>query len=756
MYKASKGYSKSFIKPSSPIDALSTPNANKPSSFVSNTHTLKFHKPSFDLSGRQGITVAEFTTQPTPTYSAKAASKIQNSSKSPLTTKPKGKDFTTNNKDVIHKEFLKKQTYALVPKKKDGQTHDSSQAQLFEPFPPTKHSKRWSDYGGNSNYQIENQRGTVAERMTPDRCSRTDVTLEECRSTFSTLETQETLENEVLKQDKSTATKRKAATKVSTASSRFSLKNQNDSQKLLQEEFNQKKFVNGDLAWETKQNTYVKHKRESLPLEKVRLSSEETLSRNQQKSSLELKDSKLFCINHTNKKAKYIQVEPKTPKQGEKPKFFCSDCAVEAASNDVSVMKLQNPSSRVVTEESMINQFSIEDEIQRRTVTDPQECRNEDFSIQINRNKREQNVKNFLQKTHGILSKISSLESQQAKDRDHLQTNFQVISEKVNLFTTKIINNLKEQTNVMLTNLKTEYSKEITEQNKFSEHLERAKKGLLEMNTDIEKNYKNILNHIEENPYKEIMGKYNEELQTIEYQLGNATNLSKNIMKFLPSEKLSYFKRRLKTAVNESFSDSHSEANLTYNGSSFKERKHEKRDLPKMNTIGDFEDFLKSEENEEVLTAKQNPSAHVVVSFNNKDIFQNALKTSFKENEDPNYLQEEEFEQDCIKEVPSLETSFLSTRTDKVQSQTLSGASSLNKYVNLLDKVNQKKDSRTHYLKLGSLYEMGRKASHVYDHAHFIDFIENKLKDESIRETCQKSLFQSPSFKTSQENALIF
>ena len=316
MYKNIKGYSKSFIKPSSPIDAISTPNGNKVSSFVSNTHSAhpsKLHKPSYDLTSRQGITVAEFTTQPTQGYSIKTISKAQlTNPKSPMNAKPQGKDsFAQNTKDMKNKETIKKPTYAVLQSKKNEHAHDSSHSQLFEPFPATKHSKRWSDYSGNLNhYQIEKPSGVIAERMTPDRCSKNDLTLEECRSTFSTFETQETLETEVmLKQDNSISLKRKPMNKQSvTASNRFSLKNQNESKKILiEDKENQKRFVNRDLAWDTKQeNVFVKNKRESLPLEKIRTSSEEPFQKFQQKINSieikEIKDTKLVCINHNTKK----------------------------------------------------------------------------------------------------------------------------------------------------------------------------------------------------------------------------------------------------------------------------------------------------------------------------------------------------------------------------------------------------------------------------------------------------------------------
>jgi len=523
------------------------------------------------------------------------------------------------------------------------------------------------------------------------------------------------------------------------------------------------------------------------------------------------------CKNHNNKKAKYIQVGVENSLEQKISHYYCSECAVEAALKDGYVQKLETSTSRLHTEESKGSKEGHEGQGEVMKASKSSRKVEGKSENQYNKDRsatREVEVRGFIQKIQENLKKVPVLESKFLKEKNQLQTNLKTINEKIQEFTAKVVKVLQEQTEEMLTNLNVEFGREMIRLSSFSEKLKNTNKGLQEISTDIESNYKRILHNIDEKPYRMIMDKYMERLPSFEKFFYNAKNFHMDYTKFLPTEKIAHFKRILKTFMNEAFAGYTTDIEACNSRLSHNSRLNkEALSSPPMHEFktGEFEVFLRSEESEDVRGTKPNnpnntnntinttntintntintfSTNHMLVSFENKDIFQNALQNSIEPITTTNFTRDsqsntitsnvfvsdpEEFgnplflealktpklnfeiEAALNEEVSSFTEDDFSSYREKdssISSQTMSGSSSLNKYMSLLEKVNQKQDTRSQYLKSGRVYENGKKPSQVYDHVNLMNYIENKLKDENMREPCQKSLFQSPAFKEMDED----
>jgi len=442
--------------------------------------------------------------------------------------------------------------------------------------------------------------------------------------------------------------------------------------------------------------------------------------------------------------------------------YFCSECAVDAVQKNIPVQRLEIPTPQIKIQDNLETQPSVSsDEMNKGT--------------QKIWNSREDEIKNFLKRIEDISQKIPSYEKQCLNSKEQLKEHLNAIIARIHVFTAKMVDALHEQAEIFALNFKDEFEDETLRLNNSCDALQIMFQGLLEIERDIKNNYENILHNIEEQPYTNIMKTYNQKLESFDQLVNGIKNLPSHSTKYLPTERFSSFKRKLKTLSNDLFAEAYdqtaTETCVVKNSPPSSPPNYGTK------TIGDFEDFLKTEESEDE-TFKINSSrnhTNINISFKDKNVFQNALQNSIEtasngpyhafqnqtEASSPIFVEAQQaisshfpLDQNLIEEAsPFSEDTFIEYGQNN---EIPSGASSLNKYVHLLDKVSQKRDTRNNYLKKGSLYELGRKASLLYDHASFINFIENKLKDESIRETCQKSLFQSPTFEDPTSRSIIY
>ncbi len=302
---------------------------------------------------------------------------------------------------------------------------------------------------------------------------------------------------------------------------------------------------------------------------------------------------------------------------------------------DGNVQKLETNSSRLPTEESQISRDSKESKPETiKSSKSSFKSEEKSTNPHINRSKgREGEVKAFIQNIQDHINSIPSLETQFAKEKNQLQTNLKQINEKIQEFTGKVVKLLQEQTEEMMTGLNVEFGREMLRISSFSEKLKNTSKGLQEIVTDIESNYQRILHNIDERPYRMIMDKYMERMPNFEKFFASAKNFHLDYTKFLPTEKIAHFKRCLKATINETFTGfmTKTEApRLSYNSKHQKEimssQVHEIAPKPELEVL------LRSEESEvsgQSSTAMKNVN-HMIISFENKEIFQNALQSSME------------------------------------------------------------------------------------------------------------------------------
>jgi len=193
----SRTYSKSFVKNPNMADNGPKPKTSSFIGIIPNSSNPKGEKTTGgELSnGHKHTLSSNFGSS--NHHSRPSIKEKQALSKSPLPSKSKSKGKTTAQPNKQVKEQNSKKIFLLTTKTKSKSKEQEAFLAMGIRKSPIAENR--TPKGSSENqYKIQFNRGKVADNMTPDRCSRSDLTLEECRSTFSVMETQDTLENELL------------------------------------------------------------------------------------------------------------------------------------------------------------------------------------------------------------------------------------------------------------------------------------------------------------------------------------------------------------------------------------------------------------------------------------------------------------------------------------------------------------------------------------------------------------------------------
>ena len=256
---------------------------------------------------------------------------------------------------------------------------------------------------------------------------------------------------------------------------------------------------------------------------------------------------------------------------------------------------------------------------------------------------RAEELNSFIQKINQNLKKVPYYENHLVREKNQLQTNLKLINEEIQKFTSHIIELLQTKTEEMITTLNVEFGREMIRLTNFSENLKNMNKGLQDILADIESNYQRILYKINEQPYRMIMDKYLERLPVFENFFSNSKNFDIDYTKFLPTEKIAHIKRNLRNVVNESLAKS-----LTGHGMmAAKDVGHVQKIVlsspptHEIKSIGVFDNLMLSKESDDMFKSKTTSSNNInIVSFENKDIFENALKDSMEPMATTNFTRE--------------------------------------------------------------------------------------------------------------------
>lgn len=256
-------------------------------------------------------------------------------------------------------------------------------------------------------------------------------------------------------------------------------------------------------------------------------------------------------------------------------------------------------------------------------------------------------------------------------------------------------------------------------------------------------------------------------LQGFEEAFERSQNVFKDPLNIIPSERVSLFKKSVKSALDEVFTGYCTEIS-TINSPP----------LPEMKNFGEFVNFLRSEESDDVLNLKPVKEKMTIFSFKDKCTFETAKQIAAQEmpersTEGTNFGTlpagifkngSDDFSEmvfgDSLK-TPRLytesewDTYYEESRNHAPMDNILgnssgeygnnedmfagfSGETKLNELANFLSQVNKKQNSRNDYLKMGKL------VTHPDENAEF----EYQMRAEEFRDNSfQKLLFQSPRFK---------
>ena len=438
---------------------------------------------------------------------------------------------------------------------------------------------------------------------------------------------------------------------------------------------------------------------------------------------------------------------------------------------------------------------------------------------------RRQEISNFIKKIGESVKDMGIIEESIMKERNKTQIDYKNALEDLEDLTKRLTSIIKDQKESHIISWNLEYGKELLRFQEYERQLMGFNKDVEEMKGDIEEHLDNIIHNIDHKPYHIIMEKYQDRLNNFtKFSVGfnsassyrslsnfagllnsNDNKKNENLLgsnsknhydsKFL--DKINEYRQKIKIILQEildnpryecfkppSISDIHTNIRIkTIVQDDLHVNNHQL-----LNNMRKFEDFLKSEEDEINIKMsprmksnnimhhnKQNP---VFVSFENKEIFENALKDSaermsvFSTAQSPNCktLLAGGF---CLDSEESILNNILTERLiskDRTKQQTEGYFGSQQKESNALlgknkDYFNESNDKKfkiyneamiqDNVIKIRNDPSPRDKSSSENDYLNFVNYLNNKLKEEALmsnKSNIQKSLLWSPNFKDNRED----
>ena len=475
-------------------------------------------------------------------------------------------------------------------------------------------------------------------------------------------------------------------------------------------------------------------------------------------------DSKRHCVRHPDKKSKYYYQDENDI---EKIEYYCSKCAVELALNGIKVTEIPGTissnqrslefesrnSSKIAATNSSLGRNSQRSSHETEGFDYQNESRRMDsFRSSIESKRRNEELTNFVTRLEDLLERMKSLENCVNHEKAKAVNNHRTDKETVEWLCKQLIDKINEHKEAVCKSLDNEKSNVVQMFADFSKTPLKYLTEISQIKSDIEENMQNIMRNIEDKPYKRIMQKYEERLTLYDSYLRDKEIA---VIKEMIQPKHHSTVEELKVSLRESFEE------ILGNSMPVPEKK----DL--LTNIGDFEGFMRCDE--EMLELpdssahKIHPAAHhkvlstastqnyTLVSFENKDIFQNALNTS-KDVDLPDesstcetVIEHEEEHLEGFHSQSNEEAAlqgqenYTSEIYSKAQPQVLKKKLTTNRRSRYCE--SQKKENFEVLVVPSNQNKQINEA--------FLNFIESKINAESSSEkgNYQKSLFTSPNFK---------
>ena len=477
-----------------------------------------------------------------------------------------------------------------------------------------------------------------------------------------------------------------------------------------------------------------------------------------------------YCIRHVDKKSKYFYQDEN---DSEKIEYYCSKCAVELALKGIKVTEIPGtvPSNQRSLEfesrnstKLMLNASSPHGRDSQRSSqeTDAFAYQNESKRLEnlrssIETKRRNDELSSFVNRLEDLLERMRSLENCVNHEKTKAVNNFQTDKANILWLSSQLIDKITEQKEALCKSLDNEQSQMVLILADIAKTPLKYLTEISQIKCDIEENMQNIMKNIEDKPYKRIMEKYEERLALYDSYLRDKEIA---VVKEMIQPKSHNTLESLKLSLSESLREILESSMPT----------QEKKDLL---NLGDFEGFMRCDEEmleiPQTSAQKFNPAAqhrkvssmvtnrnYALISFENKDIFQNAMNTSkdieiLEENSTCETVIEHEEEHISVHNSQNLEEPSL-------QGQDISSSEICPKEQPQLNNKKATANRRNRYQEPQKKenFEVLVVPSNQNKQINeaFLNFIESKINAESSspKGNYQKSLFTSPNFKEIYEH----
>ena len=346
------------------------------------------------------------------------------------------------------------------------------------------------------------------------------------------------------------------------------------------------------------------------------------------------------CVKHGEKRGKYYLPHESDP---EKIDYYCSKCAVDLALKGVKVLNIDGHVDSLSSNQHSLefergngNPKATTNQIPTENTTEEEALRSEQHQIDllmdsIKLKRRNEELTNFIGRLDALLQKMKSLENCVDHERKKVINNFRNEKENIELFCKQLVSKISEHTENICRSLDIEQSEAIQQYDLLAKTPLRYLSEISQIKGDIEENLQNIMKNIEDKPYKRIMHKYEERLGYYEnFVREKEITLTQKLAPPRCHSTLEELKKLLKESISTLLGDS----TLIQEKSA-------------LINLGDFEGFMRCDEEiselplqnglgrnsvnsqlQQQIPSKTMTQNYTLISFENKDLFQNALTTS--------------------------------------------------------------------------------------------------------------------------------
>lgn len=412
-------------------------------------------------------------------------------------------------------------------------------------------------------------------------------------------------------------------------------------------------------------------------------------------SSFLSEKEKTSCMKHPKKKAKYRVVRENTKDFDFMEELFCSECAINLAMRGIKLIKLPNCTSAT------------------RTNTETDEKLEENRQDLLERQYKTFIIEEFKVKADEVIEEISVLTHYFLDQKLNMQSQVNKTKNVINSCSENIIALFKEESEKAVEHLESGLNKESEKIDEFLDKLAwygkecNNFKGELFQKTSL-KNF--------EISFKEMLKERHDQINNFRDEISILKKPLQEVQKEPFEGRIQAYKISLKNVLKEVILELEKEEAISNISNINQKPSQDTYDEHLLKNLGAFEDFLRADESQDALEMKiikGKNADNMVISFGNKEIFDNVLQS------------------------PTEALTLCSTQGETMVAPGFEDTA-------VVFRLKENRGGLTDFGK----YESANSEDNHDNYENFFKFVEDKLKDQKyIEDSVQKPLVYSPEFK---------